>query len=75
MKVRHFKLENGKAFVDDSGDFLHINDIVLLLNRKREYCQRMVNEYKDCEAEWQRKCHDKNEQWVYLIDEILDEIF
>lgn len=74
MKVRHFKLENGKAFVDDSGDFLHINDIVLLLKQKRDYSQRMVNEYKDCEVEWQKRCHDLNQQRIDLIDEILNVI-
>jgi len=74
MKVRHFKLENGKAFVDDSGDFLHINDIVLLLKQKRDYSQRTVNEYKDCEAEWQRECRDMNQQRIDLIDELLSVI-
>jgi hypothetical protein len=74
MKVRRFKIENGKAFVDDSGDFLHINDIVLLLKQKRDYSQRMVNEYKDCEVEWQRKCCDMNQQRIDLIDELLSVI-
>ena len=74
MKVRRFKIENGKAFVDDSGDFLHINDIVLLLKQKRDYSQRMVDEYKDCEAEWQRKCRDMNQQCLDLIDELLSVI-
>ena len=35
MKVRHFNLEDGKLFVDDYGDFLHINDIKLILKEKR----------------------------------------
>lgn len=74
MKVRHFKLENGKLFVDNDGDFLHINDIELLLRQKRDDRQRMVDEYEDCEVEWQRKCHDMNQQCVYLIDEILNVI-
>ena len=74
MKVRHFKLENGKLFVDYDGDFLHINDIELLLRQKRDDRQRMVDEYEDCEVEWQRKCHDTNQQCVYLIDEILNVI-
>lgn len=71
MKIRHFKAENGKVFIDDSGDFLHINDIELLLKKKRDYSQRMVNEYKDCEVEWQQKCRDLNQQRLDLIDEIL----
>ena len=29
-KMRHFKIENGKATIDKDGEFLHINDIVLL---------------------------------------------
>ena len=74
MKVKHFKLENGKLFVDSDGDFLHINDIELLLRQKRDDRQRMVDEYEDCEVEWQKSCHDMNQQCVYLIDEILNVI-
>ena len=74
MKVRHFKLESGKLFVDNCGDFLHINDIELLLRQKKDERQAMVDQYKDSDVEWQKSCHDVNQQCVYLIDEILNVI-
>ena len=74
MKIRHFKLENGKLFVDNDGDFLHINDIELLLKQKRDNRQRMADQYKDSDVEWQKSCHDMNQECVYLIDEILNAI-
>lgn len=74
MKVRHFKLENGKLFVDNCGDFLHINDIELLLRQKKDERQAMVDQYKDSDVEWQQRCRDMNHQCVILIDEILNVI-
>ena len=74
MKVRHFKLEDGKLFVDNRGDFLHINDIELLLRQKKYERQAMVDQYKDSDVEWQKRCHDTNQECVYLIDEILNVI-
>lgn len=74
MKVRHFKLEGGKLFVDSCGDFLHINDIELLLRQKKDGRQAMVDQYKDSDVEWQKRCHDMNQECVYLIDEILNAI-
>jgi len=74
MKVRHFNLEDGKLFVDDYGDFLHINDIILLLKGKRHDKQALVDKYKDSEVDWEKRSHDMNEQCVYLINEILSEI-
>lgn len=75
MKIRHFKLENGKLFVDNCGDFLHINDIELLLREKKDERQAMVDQCKDSDVEWQKRCHDMNQQCVYLIDEILNTIY
>ena len=74
MKVRHFKLEGGKLFIDNCGDFLHINDIELLLRQKKDERQAMVDQYKDSNVESQKRCYDINQQCVYLIDEILDVI-
>ena len=54
MKVRHFKLEGGKLFIDNCGDFLHINDIELLLRQKKDERQAMVDQYKAASALWMR---------------------
>lgn len=78
MKVRHFKIKDGEVVMctDDycQGEFIHINDIILLLKEKRHGKQALVDKYKDSEVDWEKRCHDMNEQCVYLINEILSEI-
>ena len=77
MKLRHFKLEDGKMVMCDSsfdGEFLHINDVELLLRNHRIYKQNLVDQYENTDVEWQKRCHDVNKQCVYLIDELLGAI-
>ncbi len=78
MKVRHFKIKDGEAVMCTDnycqGEFIHINDIILLLEGKRHDKQSLVDKYKDSEVDWEKRCHDMNEQCVYLINEILNEI-
>lgn len=75
MKVRHFKLEDGKMVLDDfKGDFVHVNDIELLFLKERNNRQKLVDQYKDSDVEWQKRCHDMNQQCVYLINDFLNVI-
>jgi hypothetical protein len=73
MKLRHFKLEDGKMVLDDfNGDFVHVNDIELLFLKERNNRQKLVDQYKDSDVEWQKRCHDMNQQCVYLINDFLN---
>lgn len=78
MKVRHFKIKDGEAVMCTDnycqGEFIHINDIILLLEGKRRNKQALVDQFKDSEVDWEKKCHDMSEECVYLIDELLNEI-
>lgn len=78
MKVRRFKIKDGEAVMCTDnyyqGEFIHVNDIILLLEEKKHYKQTLVDKYKDSEVEWEKKCHDMNEECVYLINELLSEI-
>ena len=41
--MRRFAIENGKAVISGNGEFLHINDINLLLIEERHSVQNMID--------------------------------
>ena len=54
-KIRHFKIENGKATIDKDGEFLHINDIVLLIVTARKSVENMIAALGDRDDDWVKK--------------------
>jgi hypothetical protein len=73
-KMRHFKIENGKATIDKDGEFLHINDIVLLIVEERRSLQGMIDVLPKDESDWSKKSKYAYEQQIKMLDEMKQRI-
>jgi len=70
LKMRHFKIENGKATIDKDGEFLHINDIVLLIDEVRRGLQNMIAALSNNDSDWSKNSKYDYEQRIKMLDEM-----
>ena len=56
--MRRFAIENGKAVISSNGEFLHINDIILLLINERQSVQNMIDVMGDRDDDWGKKANN-----------------
>lgn len=73
-KMRRFKIENGSATISKDGEFLHINDIILLIIKERKSVQGMLNVLPTNEDEWVKKSKLAYERQINMLDELEDYI-
>lgn len=74
MKVRRFKICQDGAVMDQSGEFLHINDIMLLLKEERESAVSWMEMYKDSDDDFQVKQRYAYNRQVEFINELIEQI-
>lgn len=70
-KIRKFKVEPTGATISKDGEFIHINDIVLVLKEERESLKSKLEMNKACTDD------DLREKRVYALKqkiELLDEL-
>ena len=73
-KMRHFKIENGKATIDKDGEFLHINDIVLLIVTARKSAENMIAALGDRDDDWVKKSRLGYERQIETLNELQQKI-
>ena len=73
-KMRHFKIENGKATIDKDGEFLHINDIVLLIVEERRSIQGMIDVQGERDDEWGKESRFAYEQQIETLNKLRQKI-
>lgn len=73
-KMRHFKIENGKATIDKDGEFLHINDIVLLIVTARKSVENMIAAFGDRDDDWVKKSRLGYERQIETLNELQQKI-
>lgn len=73
-KMRHFKIEDGKATIDKDGEFLHINDIVLLIVEERRSIQSMIDVQGERDDEWGKKSRFAYEQQIETLNKLQQKI-
>lgn len=73
-KMRHFKIENGKATIDKDGEFLHINDIVLLIVTARKSVENMIAVLGDRDDDWVKKSRLGYERQIETLNELQQKI-
>ena len=49
MKIRKFKFDEKGPVMCDDGEFLHINDLTLLINEERQFCVNALSNYDSIE--------------------------
>ena len=72
--MRHFKIENGKATIDKDGEFLHINDIVLLIVTARKSVENMIAVLGDRDDDWVKKSRLGYERQIESLNELQQNI-
>ena len=72
--MRHFKIENGKATIDKDGEFLHINDIVLLIVTARKSIENMIAVLGDRDDDWVKKSRLAYERQIETLNELQQKI-
>ena len=72
--MRHFKIENGKATIDKDGEFLHINDIVLLIVTARKSVENMIAVLGDRDDDWVKKSRLAYERQIETLNELQQKI-
>lgn len=50
MKLRKFEVDNGKLVVSDKGEWIHENDVLLMLQNSRDEINGQLNYSKDAFA-------------------------
>ena len=73
-KMRHFKIKNGKATIDKDGEFLHINDIVLLIVTARKSVENMIAALGDRDDDWVKKSRLGYERQIETLNELQQKI-
>ena len=73
-KMRDFKIENGKATIDKDGEFLHINDIVLLIVTARKSVENMIAALGDRVDDWVKKSRLGYERQIETLNELQQKI-
>ena len=71
-KMRRFKIENGSATISKDGEFLHINDIMLLIINERQSAQNMIKVLPSPEKDdkWGEKSRFAYEKQIDMLNEL-----
>lgn len=69
-KIRRFKINDGAAIIDKNGEFLHINDIMLILIKERQRTQSKIAVIGDNNDEWTEKCKFAYKQQIEILNEL-----
>lgn len=72
LKMRRFTIDNGRAVISKDGDFLHINDVILLIINERMDKQSMINVLPQPEEsdDWPVKSKFAYEKQIELLNEL-----
>lgn len=72
MKIRRFKIENGSAAISKDGEFLHINDVMLLLINERQSAQNMIKVLPSPEKDdkWGEKSRFAYERQIDMLNKL-----
>ena len=69
-KMRRFAIENGKAVISSNGEFLHINDINLLIINERQSVQNMIDCMCDRDDDWGKKAKNIYDGKIEVLNEL-----
>lgn len=76
MKLRKFEIVNGKPTVFDKGEWIHENDVLLMLQNSRDEVRGMLNSLKDASAgdpenDWTKKQVQVYENELKLVESLI----
>ena len=74
MKVRRFNICQNGAVMEQNGEFLHINDIILLLKEERESALSCLEMNKDSDDDFCVKQRYAYRHRLEFINELIDKI-
>ena len=74
MKVRRFNINNNGAVMAQDGEFLHINDIMLLLKEERESATNCMKMNKGKEDDFVIKQQYAYNRQVDFINKLIEKI-
>lgn len=69
-KIRRFNIKDGAAIIDKDGEFLHINDIMLILIKERQRTQSKIIVLGDRNDEWTGKSKFGYKQQIEMLNEL-----
>lgn len=69
-KMRRFAIENGKAVISSDGEFIHINDIILLLIKERQMVQNMIDSIGDRDDDFVKKVKNIYDGKIEALNEL-----
>ena len=76
MKLRKFEIVNGKPTVSDKGEWIHENDVLLMLQNSRDEVSGRLNYLKDAssgdhENDWTKKQVQIYEDELKLVESLI----
>ena len=74
MKVRRFNISQNGAVMEQNGEFLHINDIILLLKEERESALSCLEMNKDSDDDFCVKQRYAYRHRLGFINELIEKI-
>ena len=74
-KMRRFKIDNGCATINKDGEFLHINDVLLMIIEKRQSVQGMLDVIDPkIDDDWSKKRRSVYNWQIDLLNEFENEV-
>jgi hypothetical protein len=79
MKLRKFEIDNGKLVVSDKGEWVHENDVLLMLQNSRDEINGMISYSKDAfaanpEDDWMKKQAQVYEDELKLVERLIHSV-
>lgn len=74
MKVRRFNIEQNGAVMTKDGEFLHINDVMLLLKEERESAIGCIKIKEEAKTDFSQKQLFAYQHQVNFIDKLINKI-
>ena len=76
MKIRKFDFGDKGPMICEDGDFLHINDITLLIMKEREFAENCLsqNENRHERSDIEERMSIRYKERIELLDSLLDKI-
>ena len=76
MKLRKFEIVNGKPTVSDKGEWIHENDVLLMLQNSRDEINGKLSYSKDAfaanpEHDWMKKQVQVYEDELKLVESLI----
>ena len=74
MKIRTFSYTDNGMVLDKNGEFIHMNDIILMFMKKQEFLKSCIKMHEDRTDEFGKSMREHYISQSQLVDEIINNV-